>query len=226
MKRKIDDILTEEMPIERLFLYGEENLSIAELIAILLRTGSKNSDVLSLSRKLISDYGNVRELVNASSSELMDYEGIGKNKAATLRAAFELSRRINSYNKDKKVAFTSANDIFNYVKNDMRFGNREYFLVIALNSKLEVIDTEVISVGTLTQALVNPREVFSFALKKKAHRLVVCHNHPSGHVTPSKNDFALTDRLISAGRIIGVEVIDHIIISNNDYYSMKQNADI
>ncbi len=226
MKHKIESVLTEEMPIERLFTYGEENLSNVELLSILLKTGSKNEDVLALSRRLISDYSGIRGLLNASITELMTYDGIGKNKAATLRASFELSSRINRYHKEKVSTFKSAEDIFHYANNDMRFGRKECFLVIALNPRLEVVDTEIISVGTQTKALVNPREVFSFALKKSAHRLVICHNHPSGSTYPSKQDFALTDRLVSAGKIIGIEILDHIIISNNKYYSMKQNADI
>ncbi len=226
MNKKIGNLHTEEMPVEKLFSLGAENLSTAELISILLKTGTKNTDVLTLSRQLISDFGSIKGLRNAEMEELINYEGIGAKKAATLMSAFELADRLNKYQKKKKYVFGNARDVFNFVKNDMRFGAKECFLVVALNSKLEVIATDVISVGTQTKALVNPREVFSFALKKSAHRLVVCHNHPSGHVKPSDTDLLLTEKLIKAGKTIGIEVVDHVIVSNNDYYSMKQNKDI
>ncbi|PID82745.1 MAG: hypothetical protein CSB15_01460 [Clostridiales bacterium] len=224
MNKDVEPILTSEMPIEKLFSYGAENLSNSELLAILLKTGNKKLDVLSLSRKILRDFGSIKNLYNADIEELLNYNGIGAKKIATIKASFELANRLNTYNLKEKCVFNTPENIFNYVKNNVKFSCKEYFLVIALNSKLEEIATEIISVGTQTRTLVNPREVYSFALKKSAHRIVVCHNHPSGHLKPSDLDLEITKRLVDAGKTIGIELIDHIIISNNSYYSLKYNG--
>jgi DNA repair protein RadC len=138
-------------------------------------------------------------------------------------ASFELARRYDRSKNKSEFKFTSPEDVFNYVHKELKFENREHFLVIGLNTKNNIIGRHLVSVGTLSQTLVHPREVFNWAIKKSAASIVLAHNHPSGHVEPSREDILLTERMVEAGRIVGIKVVDHIVVGNDEYYSLKAN---
>lgn len=223
MHLRMKDMYVEDLPRERLWLSGTKSLTNAELLAILLGTGTRQQSALGLANQLLKSLDGLAGLGGASSEELMAIHGVGKSKACQLMASFELARRFDRSFSSAVVSFKSPEDVFRYVHSDLKFENREHFMVLAVNTKNEIIGRHVVSVGTLNQTLVHPREVFNWAIKKSAAGVVIVHNHPSGHVEPSREDLVLTKRMVEAGEILGIKVIDHIIVGNNQYYSLKAN---
>lgn len=211
-----------ERPRERILCYGSEALSNRELLAIILRSGSKNEDILSLCGRLLRDFGGLKGLISSSISELSQLNGIGEVKATQIVALGELIKRFNSYKWEDNIKITSPLDCANLMMNDMRLLNKEVLKIIMLNVKNVVLKVAQISVGSLNSSIVHPREVFYDAIKEKASSIIICHNHPSGDPTPSNEDINITNRLMKSGKIIGIEVIDHIIIGNNTYVSLKE----
>ncbi|MCK8060667.1 MULTISPECIES: DNA repair protein RadC [unclassified Fusibacter] len=223
MHQRIKDLHGEDKPRERLMNNGVKSLTNSELLAIILRTGTKEKSALALSSELLKTLGGLKGLAMADGSELKKISGIGDSKACQLMASFELARRYDCSKIKSDLKFTSPEDVFNYVHKELKFEDREHFLVIGLNTKNNIIGRHVVSVGTLNQTLVHPREVFNWAIKKSAASVVLAHNHPSGHVEPSREDVLLTERMVEAGKIVGIKVVDHIIVGNNEYYSLKAN---
>ncbi|GIW64449.1 MAG: UPF0758 protein [Patescibacteria group bacterium] len=216
----------EEKPRERLLKYGPETLSITELLAIIFGRGVKGESVIDVSQKLISRFSSLEILSQASVEDLKKFKGLGIAKICQLKACFEIARRLNfSEKKSKKKnknQFVSPKDIFNQIRGKIINYNKEHFLVVCLNNRNEIIAVEIISVGTLNNSLVHPRETFEVAIKHHSAQIIICHNHPSGDVTPSEDDLIITKKLIQAGKIIDIEVIDHLIISKTDYFSFAQ----
>lgn len=206
-----------------MFLHGEKSLTNCELLAIILRTGNKNNNVLDLAKKIINkDSNGLRYLKDISINELCEIDGIGLSKATQIKAALELGARVSSY-KPEKYKVKNPWDIYKYYMEDLRYLKKEVFKVVLLNTKNEIITQVDVSVGTLNSSLVHPREVFIEAIKRSANNIILIHNHPSGSVEPSTEDKNITKRLIDCGKVIGIEVIDHIIIGDGVYFSFKEN---
>jgi len=189
------------------------------LIAILLRTGTKDKSVVSLSQELLSKE-NLATLASKSVAALQKNKGIGKDKAATLAAAFEIARRILSQQKtlsDKKI--TSPQDIAEEFIPILRDEIKEQFIVVCLSTSNKIIRKEIISVGNLNSSIVHPREVFKVAVENNAASIILIHNHPSGNPEPSNEDISITKKLVEAGKMMEIPVFDHIIIAGNNYTS-------
>lgn len=221
--RKVKDMALEERPREKMLLSGAKNLSNAELLAILLRTGTKKRNAIELANDIINkDSQGIRYLQDMSIEELCKIEGIGLSKATQIKAALELGLRISSY-RPNKYKVKNPWDIYKYYMEGLRYKQNEVFKVVLLNTKNEIITDVDISIGTLNSSLVHPREVFREAIRRSSNKIILLHNHPSGNCEPSKEDKSITNRLKDCGELIGIEVIDHIIIGDGVYFSFKEN---
>ncbi|QEK13627.1 JAB domain-containing protein [Crassaminicella thermophila] len=212
-----------ERPREKLLMSGANALSNAELLAILIRTGTKETSAIDLSQRILSasDDG-LRYLADCTIEELSQIKGIGVAKACQVVAAIELGKRLAMSSAKAKININSPRDIVKIFMEEMRYYKKEYFKIMLLNTKNEIISIENISIGSLNSSLVHPREVFVRAIRKSAASLVLIHNHPSGNPKPSNEDIKITQRLIEAGKIIGIEILDHIIIGDGIYISLKE----
>lgn len=215
-----------ERPRERLMRHGPEALSAAELIAIVLGSGTKSAPVLQLSQSLIARFGSLQHLAEATVQELCQVKGIGSAKAIQLRAAFSIGLRLGSQNVAVKYKIEHPIHAYHLVKDELSGEKRELFLIIMLDAKGCVISHYTVAIGTLTDAQVHPREVFYPAIRHKAVSIILAHNHPSGDLTPSKADYELTRALISVGKMIGIPVNDHIIVADRGYISMRQRGEV
>lgn len=221
----IRELPEEERPRERLLRYGASSLTNSELLAILMGSGSKDSSAIMLANRLISlDDTGISYLSQCDPEELSTVKGIGNAKACLLVASMELGKRVAARPKEKKVNVSSPKDVARLFMEEMRCYKKEYFKVLLLNTKNELMMTDEISVGTLNSAVVHPREVFNGAIKKSASSVILVHNHPSGNPSPSKEDIDLTKRLVESGKILGIEVLDHIIIGDGEYLSFKEKS--
>ncbi len=219
----VKEMALEERPREKMLNNGEKSLSNAELLAIILRTGTKKQSVLELANYILNkDSQGIRWLKDITVQELCEIDGIGISKATQIKAALELGIRISSA-KPTKYKVTNPWDIYKYYMEGLRYLNKEIFKIILLNTKNEIICDIDVSVGTLNMSLVHPREVFREAIKRNSNKIILMHNHPSGNIEPSNEDKNVTLRLIKCGDLIGIEVIDHIIIGDGLYYSFKEN---
>lgn len=221
---KIKDIPMNERPTERLLRYGSESLANNELLAIILRSGSKNENILQICSRILSKNGGIDGLFSCGYKELVSIKGIGDVKAAQLIAVSELCRRHRSFRSGMVRKITSPNDAADYVMEEMREFKKEYLKIILLNTKKTVITVKDISIGSLNSSIVHPREVFVEAIKQGAESIIVCHNHPSGDPTPSKNDINVTFRLKECGKLLGIDIIDHLIIGDRRYVSLKERG--
>lgn len=220
---KVKDLPLDDRPREKLFLRGAQSLSDAELVAIILRTGTKGSSVIDISRNLISKYTNLASLASKSTDALMQEKGIGKDKAVTLAACFEISRRVASQQKslwNKKI--TSPSDVADYFIPILKDELKEKFIVVCLNSANKINKYEVISIGNLNSSVVHPREVFKVAIDNNSANIIVLHNHPSGNPEPSSEDISITKKIVDAGKILDIQVFDHLIIAGNTYTSFVE----
>lgn len=212
----------EEMrPREKLLLYGPEALSDQELLAILLQTGTKNKSALDLAQDLLLSGGFVY-LTQVSTEELRCIKGMGQAKTAQVKAALEIGRRLARQKMGPRPTINSPAEAAGLLMAEMSYLDREHFKVINLNTKNHVLGIDNISVGSLNASLVHPREVFKAAIKRSAARLILVHNHPSGEPQPSSEDVALTKRLCEAGKLLGIDILDHVILGRNNYLSMKE----
>ena len=218
----IHDMTLEERPREKMILNGAGSLTDAELLAILIRTGTKQFNAIQLGKAIIEKADNIRYLQNITIEELESINGIGKTKAVQIKAALELGNRIASY-KPAKYKIKNPWDIYKYYMESLRYQYKEIFKVVLLNTKNEIITDVDISMGTLNSSLVHPREVFREAIRRSSNKIILLHNHPSGNAEPSKEDKSVTNRLKECGELIGIEVIDHIIIGDGIYFSFKEN---
>ena len=212
------EIAIDQRPRERLKRHNAESLSDAELLAILVQSGFRGENALDLSNRIISLFG-IEKLNSLSLSELMKIKGIGLAKAAKLVAAFELNKRVNSGKICEKV-ISNASDIANYYMEKLRDKKKEYFIAVFLDSKNKIIKDEVISIGTLNSSLVHPREVFKEAIKNSANSIILVHNHPSGNVEPSEEDYRVNQKLIETGEIVEIKVLDHLVVSKEEFRSL------
>ncbi len=213
-------------PYERLERYGAEALSDAELVAILIKTGTKDASALSVAQELLNKHGSITDMAASDISELTASRGIGRVKAIQLLAAAETGRRIAFGRRKDKLRITNLDEIGRMLMSDMKDLRYETFEVLYFDKKWHYISSSRISSGTVNKTIVHPREVFYDAIKSLASAVVLAHNHPSGDCSPSRADTELTRRMINAGRIIGIDVVDHMIIGNGVYYSMYDKGDI
>lgn len=214
-----------EMPRERLKSCGIKALSSHELIALLIGTGTQGKTVFELSRELMAHLPNgVSDLEGLSLEDLMAHNGIGESKACQIIAGIEIGRRVYSGRTSEKSKVLGPNDVSELLMSELRYKRQEHFVVILLDTKHHVIGIDTISIGTLSQTLVHPREVFVRAIKRSAHGMILVHNHPSGIPQPSQEDITLTDRLIESGKLIGIHVLDHVIIGDGVSYSFKEHG--
>jgi DNA repair protein RadC len=209
-----------DRPRERLASLGPEALSDAELLALLLRTGGRGADALAVARDLLDRCGGLQGLAAASGRELGAARGVGPAKSATLRASLELGRRLAARRLAPGDRIRGPADVFHHFHPRLRHVRHERFLAILLDGRHRVLGQEVVSQGTLTASLVHPREVFRPALRESAAALILVHNHPSGDPSPSREDREVTERLIRAGEILGVRVLDHVIVAERGYTSL------
>ncbi len=220
----IRDFPSSERPRERFLREGPQSLSNQEIIALLLRTGTKNESVLQLSERLLTYFDGLRLLKDASIEEMTSIHGIGEAKAIQLLAAVEIGRRIGNLRYPDRYVIRSPEDCANYCMNDMRFLTQEHFVCVYLNTKNQVLHKQTIFIGSLNASIVHPREVFKEAFRRSAASIICLHNHPSGDPTPSKEDIDVTKRLLECGRMIGIDVLDHLIIGEKKYVSLKEKG--
>lgn len=224
------DSMVEEKPYEKCMALGAKALTDAQLLAVILRTGTSGLNATSLAYNVFAASGSFDEkdgnqllnLVNLSIPELMKIKGIGRVKAIQIQCICELSRRIAKQTAGKKLDFGSPQTIAEYYMEDMRHLEKEHLVLVLLDGKCCLIKDLVVTIGTVNASLVNTREIFAEALKYNAVSIVLLHNHPSGDSTPSRNDLAVTERIARAGEIMGINLIDHIIIGDNNYTSLKE----
>ncbi len=220
----IKDMPVEERPRERLLALGAEKVSNAELLAVILRTGTLKDTALDLAQMVLARAGNLREMPYLAVEELMEIRGIGPAKAVQVKAALELGRRMVVASRGYNVDITSPEDVFNYMMEEMRYLEQEEFRIILLNIKNKVLGVETIFRGGLNSSIVHPREIFRLALRRSAASLILLHNHPSGDPTPSAEDISITRRLVEAGEVMGVNILDHIIMGEGRFLSFREKG--
>lgn len=213
----------EVRPREKLVALGADKLSDQELLAILLRTGTKDKSAIDLAHDMIKMEGLV-SLVNLNVDELSSIKGMGLAKACQIKAAVELGKRLSRQSMGPRPVIRSPHDAAQLVMAEMSHLDREHFKVINLNTKNQIIVIDTVSVGSLNASLVHPREVFKMPIKRSAASLILIHNHPSGDITPSKEDLDITRRLCDAGNLLGIKIVDHIITGQNNFLSMKEKG--
>ncbi|MBQ3120306.1 MAG: DNA repair protein RadC [Peptococcaceae bacterium] len=223
-KCKLNDYPEQFRPRERMELLGAEKLTDVELLAILLSTGNKETNVLELASNVLQAHKGITGLQDLTLSELTQEKGIGKAKATTILAAVELGKRVHNSTVAYRPIISNSADAGILLESRMRHLDREHFCAVLLSTNNAVIGIETISIGTLTNSLAHPREVFKQAIRQSASTVVLAHNHPSGDCLPSDEDLRLTERLAEAGQIIGIHVIDHIIVGEDSYYSFSENG--
>ncbi len=218
----IHDLPKDERPREWLVKFGEQALSTQELLQLILGRGVAGESVAVTAQKLLAQFGSLQKLAEASIEELSAVKGIGLAKAAQIKAAFEISRRLSTQAPAyKSKELTNPEKVYRLIKSKLKDYHKEHFYIIALNSRGHLIAE--VSVGSLNVSIVHPREVFIEAIKNKAASVIFVHNHPSGDPEPSEGDLVITNRLVEAGKILGIKVVDHIIITSNNFLSFKEH---
>jgi len=219
---KILDIPKDNRPRERLEKIGASALSDAEIIALIIQTGSRNESAIDVANNIINKFG-ILKLSNISLKELQSIKGIGRAKAVQLVSAIEFSRRLKEY-KTKDVHIQFAYQVYRHLESMSRL-EQENFKILMLNTKNRIIKEETISIGLLDTTLIHPREVFKDAIRECASSIIIAHNHPSGDPEPSRADLEITKDLVKAGEIIDIEVLDHVIIGKGRYWSWKEDGE-
>jgi len=222
----IREVPKDAQPRERLLNYGEKALATHELLAIILRTGTKEENVLQLAFRFIQSFESLYELKQASIDELQKIKGIGPIKSLELKAAIELGARINASDLPKFGHITSTRSAGQRLLQEMSDLQQEHLIVLFLNTKNEVIKQKTIFMGTVNSSVAHPREIFKEAVKYPTARLIIAHNHPSGDTEPSSADLFFTKRMIACGELMGIEILDHLIIGQNEYLSLRESSKI
>ena len=221
---KFKNIPDSDKPRERLYNYGSENLSNEELISIILKTGSKKYSVKEVALKLLESIGDIHKLRDIGINTLTKIDGIGRVKAIELKAALELGKRVYFDSNQKKFKLNSGILIYDYFKDILNYKEQEYFYCVYLDNKGNYIDKKCLFIGTLNSSMIHPREIFKEAYLLSANGIICVHNHPSGDSTPSKEDMMTTRKIQEIGIIHGINLIDHVIIGNGNYYSFYEDG--
>ena len=225
-KTMIKDLPVLERPRERFLKYGVNSLSNEELLSIVLKNGTKDMSVKELSNNLLKEIKDISNLRDYPLNKLINIKGIGIVKAITLLGSIELGKRVYENKEELVIKLDSSKKIYNYIKKDLAYKKQEFFYCIYMDSKKILIDKKLLFIGTLNMTSVHPREIFKYAYILSSASIVLIHNHPSNDVLPSKEDINLTKNIIEIGKTLGINVIDHIIIGNNNYYSFYDNNDM
>jgi DNA repair protein RadC len=220
----VRDLPRQERPRERLQKFGPEALSAQELLALVIGRGIPKKSVMSIAQELLVRFGNVRAISQATIEELSQIRGIGLAKAAQIKACFELGKREELEPELKNFNIKDPESVVRAIRASIKDKAKEHFKLILLNPRNKIIGISTISIGTLNASLVHPREVFKDAIMHSAASVVLAHNHPSGDPEPSEDDLTITKRLIEAGKILGIEVLDHIIIAKNGFKSLANEG--
>ena len=221
----IHDLPISERPRERLQKFGVEALSAQEILALILGRGIAGESVMVTAQRLLSQFGSLKGIASASVEELSQVKGIGIAKASQIKAAFELANRLEGYSEaGSKPIVKTPDDVVGLVRGRLKGKKKEYFLALLLDTRNRLIKVAEISVGSLEGSLVHPREVFKEAISATAASVVFVHNHPSGDPTASEDDIGLTKRLAEVGEIVGIDVLDHIIIGDKNFLSLKREG--
>lgn len=226
-KKRISDIPKDERPYEKCLSLGPKSLTDAELLAVIIRMGNNKKNSIQLAYEILNycdENKGLLGLMHISAEQLMTIDGIGKVKAVQLKCIGELSKRISKASAKKTLRFNSPASVASYYMEELRHSEKEFVYVLFLDTKSFLIKSLNISVGTVNQSLISPREIMIEALKCYAVNIILIHNHPSGDPTPSKEDVLATNRISNAGKLIGIFVIDHIIIGDNSYISLKEKG--
>ena len=218
----VHDIPIDDRPRERLQKNGPESLSISELLAIILRTGTPRDNVVELASKLLAKYSGLSGLVSADFHELCNEHGLGAAKTAQLKAALELGKRLSMLKIDKRYQIKSADDAARLIRMEMMYLDHEEMHILLLDTKNQVLETIKRYKGTVNSSVLRISEIMRPAIVRNAPRMIVCHNHPSGDPTPSSEDLNVTEQLVEAGKLLDIELLDHIVIGNPRYTSLKE----
>ncbi|MBB6451922.1 DNA repair protein RadC [Salirhabdus euzebyi] len=220
----IKDVPKDDRPRERLIHLGANHLSNQELLAIVLGSGSKNESVTSIAQRLLIHFEGLPLLKDATVEELTAIKGIGNAKAVLLIAAFELGKRIHAFRPTERFVIRSPEDGADFLMEELRHLKQEHFVCLFLNTKNQVMHQQTVFIGSLNASIVHPREIFREAVKRSAASFICAHNHPSGDPSPSQEDIHVTRRLAECGKMIGIELLDHIVIGDRKYVSMKEKG--
>lgn len=220
----IRDMAEHDRPRERLCKVGAEVLSTAELLAIVLRSGTQGENVLRMAERLLIQFDNLPGLARASIAELTVARGVGEAKAAEIKAALEIGRRLVASAPEERPRVATPDDAFHLLKSEMMFLEQEHLRLILLDTRNRVLRTPTIYVGSLNTSVIRVGELFRAAIRENAAALIVAHNHPSGDPTPSPEDITVTRQLVQAGKLLDVDVLDHIVIGRNRFVSLKQRG--
>lgn len=219
----IHDLPREDRPRERLQEVGVDNLSIQELLTLIIERGQKGRNALTIAQNLLAHFGNLTKIKEASIKELQELKGIGFATACKLKAAFKLGEKAQTNHKRYGQKIENPEDVYNLLKNNLQDKKKEHFKLLSLTSRSGLIAVDNISSGSLNSNIVHPREVFASAIANRAAQVILAHNHPSGDPEPSEEDLKITKRLTNAGEILGVKVADHVIISEDNYFSFADH---
>jgi len=217
----LHDLPREERPRERLKKIGVDNLSLVELLSLVIERGKRGENVLTIAQNLISHFGNLESIKKASIEELCQVKGIGFATACKLKASFKLGEKAQSTPTKYGQKIESPKDVFKLLKNDLGDKKKEHFKVLSLDSRNKLISIDNVSIGTINANLVHPREVFKTAIQHLAVSIIIVHNHPSDDPEPSEDDLEITKRIVEVGKLIGINVLDHIIITKTKFFSFK-----
>lgn len=218
----VHDIAPDDRPRERLQKLGADTLSTSDLLAIILRTGTQRDNVMEMATKLLIKYGGLAGLMSADFHELSAEYGLGLAKTAQLKAALELGKRLSIQQPDKRFQIKSADDAANVVRMEMMFLDHEQMHILILDTKNQLIEQIKRYKGTVNSSVLRSAEIFRPAIVRNCPNMIICHNHPSGDPAPSPEDIEVTLQLVEAGRLLDIEVLDHLIIGNPRYVSLKQ----
>ncbi len=220
----IRDVPPDERPRERLMQFGAAALSNAELLAILLRTGTSSLSAVHLAERILAHTGGLKGLTDSTIESLVELKGVGPAKAIQILAGVELGRRISRSLPEERFTVRSPQDAADLMMDELQHLAQEHFVCLFLNTKNQVIGKDTIFIGSLNASIVHPREVFRRAIQRASAAVICLHNHPSGDPSPSAEDRNVTKRLQEAGKLLGIDVLDHIIIGEQSFYSMKENG--
>lgn len=218
----VHDMPVDDRPRERLQKHGADSLSLAELLAIILRTGTTRENVIELAGKLLAKYSGLNGLMSADFHELSSEYGLGPAKTAQLKAALELGKRLSMSLPEKRYQIKSADDAANVVRMELMFLDHEQMHILLLDTKNQLIENIKRYKGTVNSSVLRSAEIFRTAIVRNCPSIIICHNHPSGDPTPSNEDIEVTRQLIDAGKLLDIDVLDHLIIGNPRYVSLKQ----
>lgn len=224
----VRDLPKNERPRERLIKLGPEALSAQELLAIIIARGVSGKSVMNIAQELLSQFGNIKNVGEATIEQFCQTKGIGPAKAVQILACFQICHRIENQeieeNKSKKFIISSPKDVVKIAQSIFKNKKKEYFLIFPLDSRNQIMKEKIISIGSLNASIVHPREIFKDAIAHTAVSIILVHNHPSGDPEPSDDDLKITKQLVEAGKILGIEVLDHIIVGQEKYTSFKDKG--